>query len=158
RGGTVVNRVPHAAELAVEMRAFDPQVFEDGVQKMLALDGSSDVASQDGHPCRVQVEMIARNVPWPRNPATDRLYALFHAAGAALGLEVPVELRGGLSDGNLIWHRFPTIDGLGPCGDNAHCSERAADGSKEPEFVLISSFVPKAELCLQVIQRLLQEA
>ncbi len=41
----------------------------------------------------------------------------------------------GLSDGNLIWDVVPTLDGLGPSGDNDHCSERSADGSKLPEYV-----------------------
>jgi glutamate carboxypeptidase len=39
-----------------------------------------------------------------------------------------------------------TLDGLGPSGENAHCSERSEDGSKEQEYVLASSFVPKAVL------------
>jgi glutamate carboxypeptidase len=61
---------------------------------------------------------------------------------------MPVNLqeRGGLSDGNLIWDAVPTLDGLGPWGDNDHCSERSADGTKEPEYVEVSSFVPKALL------------
>ena len=56
------------------------------------------------------------------------------------------EERGGLSDGNGFWDAVPTLDGLGPWGDNDHCSERSPDGSKLPEFVEISSFVPKAIL------------
>ena len=59
---------------------------------------------------------------------------------------VNCEERGGLSDGNLIWDAVPTLDGLGPWGDNDHCSERSPDGSKLPEFVEVSSFVPKAVL------------
>ena len=56
------------------------------------------------------------------------------------------EVRGGLSDGNFLWDMVPTLDGLGPWGDNDHCSERSADGSKLPEYVEVSSFVPKAAL------------
>ena len=51
-----------------------------------------------------------------------------------------------MSDGNSLWDLVPTLDGLGPWGENDHCSERSADGSKVPEFVLASSFVPKALL------------
>ena len=55
-----------------------------------------------------------------------------------------IQERGGLSDGNMIWDAVPTLDGLGPWGDNDHCSQRSADGSKLPEFVEISGIVPKA--------------
>jgi len=40
-GGTVVNRVPHYAEASVEMRALTPEVFEDGYDRIMALDGGS---------------------------------------------------------------------------------------------------------------------
>ena len=65
------------------------------------------------------------------------------------------EERGGLSDGNSFWDTVPTLDGLGPWGDNDHCSERTADGSKLPEFVEISSFVPKALINVLAISKLL---
>ncbi len=58
------------------------------------------------------------------------------------------EERGGLSDSNLLWQAFPTLDGLGPVGANAHCSERSPDGSKEQEYMEAASFVPKAMLNL----------
>ena len=64
------------------------------------------------------------------------------------------EERGGLSDGNHIWDAVPTLDGLGPWGDNDHCSERSADGSKLPEYVEISSFVPKATVNLLAVTSL----
>lgn len=144
QGGSVVNRVPHYAEARVEMRTFDPQVFEQGLQRMLALDGSSQVSSYDGFPCRVSVKLLSQNPPWPRNPQTDRLYEIWSASAASLGYRTLPEQRGGLSDGNLLWRYYPTLDGLGPTGNNAHCSEHSADGSKEQEYVLISSFVPKA--------------
>ena len=67
-----------------------------------------------------------------------------------------MEERGGLSDGNLLWDLAPTIDGLGPCGDNDHCSERSADGTKEPEYVDLDSFVPKALLNVLAIVDLAQ--
>ena len=71
-----------------------------------------------------------------------------------LGIAVNVEERGGLSDGNLLWDVVPTLDGLGPWGDHDHCSERSADGSKLPEYVEVSSFVPKALLNVTAILNL----
>ena len=83
---------------------------------------------------------------------------LFAWAGAAreLGWAVGPQERGGLSDGNQIWDAVPTLDGLGPWGDNDHCSERSADGSKLPEYVLASSFVPKAMLNVAALLKLLR--
>jgi glutamate carboxypeptidase len=72
-----------------------------------------------------------------------------------MGLTVQRQERGGLSDGNVLWHRFPTIDGLGPRGEHSHCSERSADGRKVPEWVDVDSFVPKAVMNAQAIARLL---
>lgn len=156
RGGSVVNRVPHHAEARVEMRAFDPDVFEEGLQRMFVLDGTSQVSSADGYPCQVSVNLRSRSAPWPRNPATDRLFDLWRDAATSLGFQTLAEQRGGLSDGNLLWQRFPTLDGLGPTGNNAHCSESSSDGSKEQEYVLLPSFVPKAIINLAGIMRLLQ--
>jgi len=154
QGGVVVNRVPHSAEALVEMRTFLPEVFDEGVRNMLALDGSSDVASANGFACRVQVELRDQSAPWPRNPGTEHLLAIWKEAGQELGLKVGREERGGLSDGNLIWRRCPTLDGLGPAGANAHCSERSEDGGKDQEYVLASTFVPRALLNVAGILKL----
>lgn len=155
-GGTVTNRVPHHAEAWVEMRAFSPDIFDQGVAAALALASQPSVRSADGSfACRITVEIAEQTAPWPRNPATDRLLATWQQAGAALGQQVAPEERGGLSDGNPLWPAFPVLDGLGPVGANAHSSEQSADGSKEQEYVLASSLVPKALLNAAAILRLL---
>jgi glutamate carboxypeptidase len=154
-GGSVVNRVPHHAEARVEMRAFSPEVFETGFQKMLSLNGHTSITSYDGFPCRVFVKTLSRTAPWPRNEQTDRLFEIWSDAAKAVGTKAIPEQRGGLSDGNLLWHQFPVLDGLGPSGTNAHCSERSADKSKDQEYVLQSSFIPKALLNICSILRLI---
>lgn len=157
QGGTVANRVPHFAEAQIEMRAFAPDVFADGVRGMLALGGPSEVGSADGDfRCHVQIDVVTQTAPWPRNEGTDWLLEFWRVAAAALGLRVVTEERGGLSDGNWTWQHVPTLDGLGPSGGNMHCSERSADGSKDQEFVLASSFVPKATLNAVALLRLLE--
>lgn len=159
-GGTVVNRVPHQATAGVEMRAYDPVVFEDGVNRLLALGDVCTVRSEtDGYPCQVTIHVEGRWQPWPANAGTMALFEVWSATAAALGLgTVSVQSRGGLSDGNWLWDRLPTIDGLGPEGDNAHSSQRSDDGSKDQEYVLASSFVPKAVLDAAAIVRLLGAA
>jgi glutamate carboxypeptidase len=155
-GGTVTNRVPHRAEAWVEMRAFSSEVFRQGVAATLALADQPVVRSADGSfACRVNIEVIEQTPPWPRNPAADRLLAVWQEAGVALGQRVVAEERGGLSDGNPLWSAFPILDGLGPVGGNAHRSEQSVDGSKEQEYVLASSLAPKAVLDAAAILRLL---
>ncbi len=157
-GGTVINRVPHFASASVEMRAYKEDVFEEGIAEILALNDLSTVRSNDGqYACRVKTEVIARVRPWPRNAGTDRLYQAWQETAAALGYEAIAEERAGLSDGNYFWFDLPTLDGLGPAGGNAHCSERTKDGSKDQEYVLAESFVPKTVLNTMAILHLLDQ-
>ena len=155
RGGTVLNRVPHEAAAEGEFRAFTPEAYAAGKAGLLALAGHGEERSPaDGFACEVKVEILTESSPWPRNPGTDALYAFWKQAGDELNLALSCEARGGLSDGNVIWDAVPTLDGLGPWGDNDHCSERSPDGSKLPEFVEVSGFVPKAMLNTVAILKL----
>jgi glutamate carboxypeptidase len=148
-GGTVINRVPHHAVATGEMRAFASEVYQAGLAGLKSLANRASVRSPaDDYPCRIDIDIFHESPPWSRNEASDRLLALWQQAGHSVGLQVLPEERGGLSDGNLIWSQIPTLDGLGPSGRNAHCSEQSADGSKEQEYVQVSSFVPKGLLNL----------
>lgn len=144
-GGTVLNRVPHEAVAEGEFRAFTTEAYQHGRAALLALAGPGEVKSPvDGYRCQIKVEILTESKPWPRNAATDRIYQFFAEAGTETGYPVNLQERGGLSDGNLIWDAVPTLDGLGSWGDNDHCSERSADGSKVPEYIEVSGFAPKA--------------
>jgi glutamate carboxypeptidase len=153
-GGSALNRVPHEAIAEGEFRAFTPEIYARGKAALLSIAGKGDVVSStDGFACTVEIEVTGDSRPWPRNAATDRLGAIWSETGAELGMPVSVEERGGLSDGNLIWDSVPTLDGLGPWGENAHCSEWSADGSKVPEYVEFTGIVPKALLnCVAILK------
>ena len=154
-GGTVMNRVPHQAKAVGEMRSFDIDVFREGVTNLLALQEEVTVMSaEDNYPCTIEIKITNESAPWNRNERTDNLYEHWHKTAVSLDWETMPEERGGLSDGNFLWSRFPTLDGLGPSGDNAHCSERSEDRSKDQEYVLATSFVPKATLNTLAILRL----
>ena len=158
KGGTVSNRVPHHAEATVEMRAFLREAYEEGKEKILSYDGYSTVSSPDNSfQCKVDVSLYRETAPWPRNPGTDRLFGFWKDAAASLGLEMQGQERGGLSDGNLICHKVPVLDGLGPSGANAHCSESSEDGSKEQEYLTVSSLVPKAQMNTLALLALLED-
>ena len=138
------------------MRAFSTEVYEAGLTRLLALRNQATVRSPaDGFPCRIDINVIHQTPPWPRNPATDRLLGIWQQAAKQIGMQLLPEERGGLSDGNQVWSHLPTIDGLGPAGRNAHCSEQSEDGQKEQEYVLVPSFVPKALLNILAVQRLI---
>ena len=154
-GGTALNRVPQDAIAEGELRAFTPDVYEEGRRAILALAGDGDIQSRaDRFPSKINVEITGESRPWPRNPASDALAEVWRATGAELGMSLGAEVRGGLSDGNLIWDAVPTLDGLGPWGDYAHCSERTPDGSKLPEYVEVSGMIPKAILNTLAILKL----
>lgn len=156
-GGTVLNRVPHEAVAEGEFRAFTTEAYQHGKSALLALAGPGEVKSPtDGFRCQIKVEILTESPPWPRNAGTDRLYEVFEAAGREIGYPVNLQERGGLSDGNLIWDAVPTIDGLGAWGDNDHCSERSADGSKVPEYIEASGFAPKAVKNIVAILKLVE--
>lgn len=158
QGGTGFNRVPHEAWVEGEFRAFDPEVFREAQEKLMGLAGPGTVSSAlDGFRCSLRVEPLSETRPWPPNAATDHLLERWQRVGRDLGMEIEGEERGGISDGNHVWDCVPTLDGLGPSGDNDHCSERSADGTKLPEYVEVSSFVPKAVLNSLAILDLIQQ-
>jgi glutamate carboxypeptidase len=72
-------------------------------------------------------------------------------------MAVKREERGGLSDGNFLWQHVPTLDGLGPAGNNAHCAEHDPANGKDQEYVSIPSIVPKALLNTMAIIHLLEK-
>ncbi len=138
-GGTVTNRVPHEAVAELEMRAFHPEVLADARRAVegLARGGDSGRAV-------IEVKHLGSSPGWPDDDGTRSLAAHWLATAPQLFLPAKLVRRGGLSDANYLCGLGPTLDGLGPSGGNAHCSERSDDGSKVPEYVDVGSFVPKA--------------
>ncbi len=152
-GGSVVNRVPHEASAELEMRTYDPECFREMKSRIEAFSGTGEItAASDGFACEVKLTLLREVPPWPRNPGTDRLVAQWKAAAAEYGVELTAVPRGGISDGNFLCDRFPTLDGVGIRGANAHVSERSEDGTKVPEFVDVTSFVPKTVINLLAIR------
>ena len=137
-GGTVVNRVPHEAVAEWECRATEPAALQQADDFFAALGGTAANGAQ------LTVERTGHTAAWPGGIESKALFQLWHEAAALMNLAAVSVPRGGLSDANHLWHLAPTLDGLGPYGNNAHCSERTADGSKLPEYVEPASFVPKA--------------
>lgn len=158
-GGTVINRVPHYATASGEMRAFSSELLDQGIDQLLSLRQSASVHSNNGaYACSVSVEIDKSWDPWSPNESTDKLLAVWQDAAKGFGFEVVRNERGGLSDANFLWQHVPTLDGLGPSGGNAHCSERSEDGKKDQEYLEVFSVVPKATLNTLAIASLLEAA
>jgi glutamate carboxypeptidase len=153
RGGSVVNRVPHEACAELEIRAFDPGVLQHACG---AVEGLETPLCREQSLSEITVECLGKSPAWPAHPETEALFEIWQSAAMQAGLKVQNTARGGLSDANYLWHLGPTLDGLGPSGANAHCSERSADGTRTPEYVEIDSFVPKALLNLLALGRMLE--
>ncbi|MES2594813.1 MAG: M20/M25/M40 family metallo-hydrolase [Verrucomicrobiota bacterium] len=139
-GGTVLNRVPHEAVADLEMRAFEPATLAEAGEALESFTQRTAAGAE------INVECIGRTQAWPGGLDTDALFHAWEKAATEMGISAVAEQRGGLSDANYLCLLGPTIDGLGPSGGNAHCSERSADGSKLPEYVEKDSFVTKAVL------------
>jgi glutamate carboxypeptidase len=142
-GGTVVNRVPHEAAAELEIRAYDPARLERAGAAVQALERPLDPARRQAG---IRVECLGTCPAWPGEPGSRGLADRWIRAAGLLGIPLVAAPRGGLSDANYLSHLGPTLDGLGPAGGNAHCSERTADRTKLPEYVEPGSFVPKAAL------------
>ncbi|MEY4483536.1 MAG: hypothetical protein RL693_988, partial [Verrucomicrobiota bacterium] len=149
-GGTVLNRVPHEALVELEMRAFDPAMLERVATTIEMLTMTRPYGATITSQC------LGTTPAWPCDERTEGLVAHWKAAADILGFKVLATRRGGLSDANYLSHLGPTLDGLGPNGANAHCSERTADGTKVPEYVEIDSFVPKAAINVLALVELLR--
>lgn len=157
-GGTVPNRVPHYAEARGEMRTFSKEIYDQAVDNLLELRDLPPLKSWDGNfACNVDIQIVLENKPWPTNHSTEALFKIWEEAAHGIGMDITKEERGGLSDGNQLWDYIPTIDGLGPNGRNAHCSERTPDGAKDQEYITISSLIPKAILNTLAIYRLITD-
>lgn len=149
-GGTVINRVPHHAAAELEMRAYDPQALAHAGAAVEAL-----VRPLQGRDAAIRVHRLGDSPAWPADEANQALAEHWVEAASQLGLKANLVPRGGLSDANYLCRLGPTLDGLGPSGGNAHCSERSPDGSKVPEFVEPASFVPKAAMNALALARCL---
>jgi glutamate carboxypeptidase len=146
QGGTVLNRVPHEATAELEMRAFDPEALSLAGKALESMGRVTEGGAQ------LQIECVGQTRAWPGGDGTQALFELWAKHADSLGIKAISMKRGGLSDANYLCQLGPTLDALGPVGGNAHCSERTSDGTKIPEYVEQSSFVPKAVLNLLALE------
>lgn len=150
-GGTVVNRVPHEAMAEWECRAVTPAALAAADDFFASLSGKAENGAI------LRAERTGHTLAWPGGSEVEALFKHWGDAAARMQLTAISVPRGGLSDANHLWQLGPTLDGLGPWGGNAHCSERSADGTKLPEYLETSSLVPKTVMNVLALLTLARE-
>eukprot|EP01138_Halocafeteria_seosinensis_P011420 gb/GECG01011664.1/.p1 GENE.gb/GECG01011664.1/~~gb/GECG01011664.1/.p1 ORF type:complete len:541 (+),score=69.77 gb/GECG01011664.1/:1-1623(+) len=183
-GGTVHNVVPESAELFVEMRAASRETFNRGVRfarelaqhynhrdrqhgiSRLSSTGISEVSMpgdeenvDSGHTITGPVISLHERAfvpPWIPNEDAKRLFGIWKETGAEFGFDIREQVRGGLSDANILGDWLPTIDGLGPNGGGQHNPIDDPAHDIRAEWVDWPSMIPKAILNAASLSRLIR--
>ena len=112
--GTRSNVVAERAELKVDLRVKTSMAAERVIPKILGLQPVDPRVS-------VSVEGGLNRPPMERNSKNLALFQLAKTIGQAMGMDLVESGTGGGSDGNFTSALgIPTLDGLGPVGDDAH--------------------------------------
>jgi glutamate carboxypeptidase len=139
QGGSKVNVRPATAWAEIDLRVA---AAEDGERMARTILGLQPV-----HPGATLVVSGGMNrPPWEISPAGERLFERARRAGARLGLELWPAGTGGGSDGNFTAALgTPTLDGLGPVGEDAHALT---------EWVDVTSLLTRSALLAELLMDL----
>lgn len=137
RGGEATNVVPEYVECRFEIRAEKLQILEEATRKIHELLKREEVPGT-----RVTLEVLYSSMPFERTTAVEELFRSYQRAGARAGMQYHTNInpiRGG-SDANFFASQgIPTIDALGPFGEEHHSSN---------EFMELASLKPKTLNCV----------
>lgn len=156
-GGETPNRIPELARIYGEARATRQADLDKAVAILESLEEEENLlkSSRGDFSAKVKVEIVPGAPPFEINPSTESLVKVWGQCAGMMRAEVDPVSRGGISDGNFVWQRLPTIDGLGTPGGNIHCAEHNPEEGKEAEFIYRPEFEPKALLNLLGVLALL---
>ncbi len=142
RGGGAVNIVPDFAEAQIDVRTTRAGVDAEVTECLHAL--AEPINQRPGY--RIVITGGFNRPPKEITPADEQLFATWAQCGRDVGVNLSWHDIGGAGDANLIAAAgLPTIDGLGPVGDNLHSSE---------EFIRTSSLVERARVAARFLERL----
>lgn len=155
KGGIAINRVPDYAQAYVDLRTLSKKSYLQTREEFLKISGAGEVQSaKDAFRCSIKVSEMAGYPPWPPNTRSHKLAKLAQQCGEELGYSLTISHKSGASDGCHFWDLVQTLDGLGPLGDFIHCSRHAPEEGREQEFILRSSWTPKALLSLSLMEKI----
>jgi glutamate carboxypeptidase len=139
RAGEVLNSVPSSATLRLDVRAWTDADLDWAVEEI----------GRFGRYPGVVLRMDPGNrVPAFKGfPATERLLEAAVSAGEALGTPVAGVSTGGVSDASWTAAAgIPTLDGLGPIGEDDHSpSERIVVSSIPERIALVTGVIASVE-------------
>lgn len=147
-GGEAFNRVPDHAEALFEIRFVAPGDHQD------TADTLAQLVAKNTEGCRLRIKQLSSIPPLSSSEDSCWLSSIWQAAGLDRGTPISVGGRRGISDANYFSAYMPTVDGLGPCGGNAHGILREGSQRSITEFLDLSSFAVKTELNVQALIRL----
>jgi glutamate carboxypeptidase len=157
-GGSLRNRVADKCTVEMELRAEDLDIFNSAVNQIESFNGRGQIKSlSDNWQCVIAVKKEIVTPPWECNKKSDDLFYIWDTAAYRANYIMKEEIRGGLSDGNLLWQEYAVLDGLGPGGDNSHCSQCDPENGKEQEYLTISSITPVSIINLLALHILIEK-
>lgn len=126
QGGSKVNVRPAAARAEIDLRVMSAEEGERMAGTILGLE-----------PVLAGTTLIVsggmNRPPWETSPGGERLFQQARRAGARLGMDLWPAGTGGGSDGNFTAAvGTPTLDGLGPVGEDAHALTEWVDVASLP--------------------------
>ena len=137
-----LNMVPDMARCHISIRAYserDLDLAADALQQIVAGRSVPDTKTR-------LIRMPGRR-PYQATPALLALLSMSQIEGAALGLNIVAEGKGGVSDANtLMTAGIPTLDSLGPIGGGMHNLDR--------EYLRVDSIALRGALLAGLLQRI----
>ena len=137
--GEVLNSVPSSASLSLDVRAWSGADLDWAVEEIRRFASYPGVVFRLGPGNRVPA--------FEGVPATERLLKAAESVGEALGTPVAGVATGGVSDASWTAAAgLPTLDGLGPIGEDDHSpSERIVVSSIPARIALVSGVIASVE-------------
>ena len=138
--GQWVNCVSSSCEAEALSMAKKQEDLDDGVDRMLALQGETDGVE-------FQVERgVTRPVWRPDMPGTEKIFGIAKDIAKELGFDMKGRSQGGGSDGNFTGAMgIPTLDSLGVLGNGLHTLN---------EHIRVDSLTTRARLMAGLLMRL----
>lgn len=137
-GGTGTNVVPQFAQAEIDLRVPTAEAAEEMVARITGLTPKTPDT-------RLTITGGMNRPAFEQSEASKALFDHAATIAAEIGFELVGEKTGGGSDGNFIADRVPTLDGLGPDGDDVHTLN---------EHIFVSSLKPRMLLLMRLMETL----
>ena len=132
------NVVPQFAQAEIDLRVPTAEAADEMVARITGLTPKTPDT-------KLTITGGMNRPPFEQSDASKALFDHASTLAAEIGFELVGEKTGGGSDGNFIADRIPTLDGLGPDGDDVHTLN---------EHIFVSSLKPRMLLLKRLMETL----